>query len=174
MGNSFANKGSTLIVCVWWLQLDLWYVILNGAIEISYPDSRMKTLCMGNSFGISPSLDKQYMDGEVRTKGDDCQVKETGKTGSSLSFLFQIQKRIIMRTEITFAVFVVLSAHTCVSFIHTARFLKWPHGFLSLYRQEQTEEELCEPHVEMMNLLEGRSASIIAAALLSILSVAVA
>lgn len=30
---------------------------------------------MGNSFGISPSLDKQYMNGEVRTKGDDCQVK---------------------------------------------------------------------------------------------------
>lgn len=29
---------------------------------------------MGNSFGISPSLDKQYMNGEVRTKGDDCQV----------------------------------------------------------------------------------------------------
>uniref|UniRef100_A0A8C6WM56 Rap guanine nucleotide exchange factor (GEF) 6 n=1 Tax=Neogobius melanostomus TaxID=47308 RepID=A0A8C6WM56_9GOBI len=28
---------------------------------------------MGNSFGISPSLDKQFMNGEVRTKGDDCQ-----------------------------------------------------------------------------------------------------
>ncbi|CAG08789.1 unnamed protein product [Tetraodon nigroviridis] len=54
-------------------ELDLWYVILNGAVEISYPDSRMETLCMGNSFGISPSLDKQYMHGEVRTKGDDCQ-----------------------------------------------------------------------------------------------------
>lgn len=69
-----------LIVCVWCLQLDLWYVILNGAVEISYPDSRMETLCMGNSFGISPSLDKQYMHGEVRTKGDDCQVKKTLKT----------------------------------------------------------------------------------------------
>lgn len=34
---------------------------------------------MGNSFGISPSLDKQYMSGEVRTKGDDCQVKKTDK-----------------------------------------------------------------------------------------------
>lgn len=31
---------------------------------------------MGNSFGISPSLEKQYMTGEVRTKGDDCQVKD--------------------------------------------------------------------------------------------------
>ncbi|TWW75108.1 Rap guanine nucleotide exchange factor 6 PDZ domain-containing guanine nucleotide exchange factor 2 [Takifugu flavidus] len=56
-------------------ELDLWYVILNGAVEFSYPDGRMETLCMGNSFGISPSLDKQYMNGEVRTKGDDCQFK---------------------------------------------------------------------------------------------------
>ncbi|XP_035481772.1 rap guanine nucleotide exchange factor 6 isoform X8 [Scophthalmus maximus] len=54
-------------------ELDLWYVILNGAVEISHPDGRVETLCMGNSFGISPSLDKQYMNGEVRTKGDDCQ-----------------------------------------------------------------------------------------------------
>lgn len=58
------------------LQLDLWYVILNGAVEISHPEGRVETLCMGNSFGISPSLDKQYMNGEVRTKGDDCQVME--------------------------------------------------------------------------------------------------
>ncbi|XP_076607458.1 rap guanine nucleotide exchange factor 6 isoform X1 [Chaetodon auriga] len=54
-------------------ELDLWYVILNGAVEISHPEGRAETLCMGNSFGISPSLDKQYMNGEVRTKGDDCQ-----------------------------------------------------------------------------------------------------
>ncbi|XP_045078596.1 rap guanine nucleotide exchange factor 6 isoform X4 [Coregonus clupeaformis] len=54
-------------------ELDLWYVILKGSVEISHTDSRMETLCMGNSFGISPSLDKQYMSGVVRTKGDDCQ-----------------------------------------------------------------------------------------------------
>ncbi|KAM6911328.1 rap guanine nucleotide exchange factor 6 isoform 2-T2 [Lycodopsis pacificus] len=54
-------------------ELDLWYVILNGAVEISHPEARVETLCMGNSFGISPSLDKQFMHGEVRTKGDDCQ-----------------------------------------------------------------------------------------------------
>ncbi|XP_037544188.1 rap guanine nucleotide exchange factor 6 [Nematolebias whitei] len=54
-------------------ELDHWYVILNGAIEISHPEGRVETLCMGNSFGISPSLEKQYMNGEVRTKGDDCQ-----------------------------------------------------------------------------------------------------
>ncbi|KAJ4929513.1 hypothetical protein JOQ06_018537 [Pogonophryne albipinna] len=55
-------------------ELDLWYVILNGAVEISHPEGRVETLCMGNSFGISPSLDKQFMNGEVRTKGDDCQL----------------------------------------------------------------------------------------------------
>uniref|UniRef100_A0A8C3AC17 Rap guanine nucleotide exchange factor (GEF) 6 n=1 Tax=Cyclopterus lumpus TaxID=8103 RepID=A0A8C3AC17_CYCLU len=54
-------------------ELDLWYVILNGAVEISHPEARPEALCMGNSFGISPSLDKQHMNGEVRTKGDDCQ-----------------------------------------------------------------------------------------------------
>ncbi|XP_058482901.1 rap guanine nucleotide exchange factor 6-like isoform X3 [Solea solea] len=54
-------------------ELDLWYVILNGAVEISRAEGRMEMLCMGNSFGISPSLEKQYMNGEVRTKGDDCQ-----------------------------------------------------------------------------------------------------
>ncbi|XP_062309147.1 rap guanine nucleotide exchange factor 6 isoform X1 [Osmerus eperlanus] len=54
-------------------ELDLWYVILNGAVEISHEDGRMETLCMGNSFGISPSLDKQYMSGAVCSKGDDCQ-----------------------------------------------------------------------------------------------------
>ncbi|XP_061790157.1 rap guanine nucleotide exchange factor 6 isoform X3 [Nerophis lumbriciformis] len=55
-------------------ELDLWYVILNGAVEISHLEGRVETLCMGNSFGISPSLDKQFMNGEVRTKGDDCQL----------------------------------------------------------------------------------------------------
>ncbi|KAM8835829.1 rap guanine nucleotide exchange factor 6 isoform 3-T3 [Synchiropus picturatus] len=54
-------------------ELDQWYVILNGAVEISHHEGRVEILCMGNSFGISPSLDKQYTNGEVRTKGDDCQ-----------------------------------------------------------------------------------------------------
>ncbi|KAG7281199.1 hypothetical protein CRUP_022864 [Coryphaenoides rupestris] len=54
-------------------ELDLWYVILNGTVEISHSEARVETLCMGNSFGLLPSLDKQYMNGEVRTKGDDCQ-----------------------------------------------------------------------------------------------------
>ncbi|XP_076836928.1 LOW QUALITY PROTEIN: rap guanine nucleotide exchange factor 6 [Brachyhypopomus gauderio] len=54
-------------------ELDLWYVILNGSVEIGHADGRSESLCMGNSFGITASLDKQYMSGELRTRGDDCQ-----------------------------------------------------------------------------------------------------
>ncbi|XP_023404231.1 rap guanine nucleotide exchange factor 6 isoform X4 [Loxodonta africana] len=54
-------------------ELDSWYVILNGTVEISHPDGKIENLFMGNSFGITPTLDKQYMHGVVRTKVDDCQ-----------------------------------------------------------------------------------------------------
>ncbi|XP_028631700.1 rap guanine nucleotide exchange factor 6 isoform X2 [Grammomys surdaster] len=54
-------------------ELDSWYVILNGTVEISHPDGKIENLFMGNSFGIVPTLDKQYMRGVVRTKVDDCQ-----------------------------------------------------------------------------------------------------
>ncbi|XP_015973837.2 rap guanine nucleotide exchange factor 6 isoform X3 [Rousettus aegyptiacus] len=54
-------------------ELDSWYVILNGTVEISHSDGKVENLFMGNSFGIIPTLDKQYMRGVVRTKVDDCQ-----------------------------------------------------------------------------------------------------
>ncbi|XP_067899855.1 rap guanine nucleotide exchange factor 6-like isoform X7 [Heterodontus francisci] len=54
-------------------ELESWYVILNGSVEIIDSHGRTEILCMGNSFGISPSLEKQYMKGIVRTKADDCQ-----------------------------------------------------------------------------------------------------
>nr|XP_044636342.1 rap guanine nucleotide exchange factor 6 isoform X4 [Equus asinus] len=54
-------------------ELDSWYVILNGTVEIIHPDGKVENLFMGNSFGITPTLDKQYMHGVVRTKVDDCQ-----------------------------------------------------------------------------------------------------
>ncbi|KAM5217214.1 rap guanine nucleotide exchange factor 6 isoform 6-T6 [Hipposideros larvatus] len=54
-------------------ELDSWYVILNGTVEISHADGKVENLFMGNSFGITPTLDKQYMHGVVRTKVDDCQ-----------------------------------------------------------------------------------------------------
>ncbi|XP_029339072.1 rap guanine nucleotide exchange factor 6 isoform X8 [Mus caroli] len=54
-------------------ELDSWYVILNGTVEISHPDGKIENLFMGNSFGIVPTLDKQHMHGTVRTKVVDCQ-----------------------------------------------------------------------------------------------------
>ncbi|XP_049642666.1 rap guanine nucleotide exchange factor 6 isoform X3 [Suncus etruscus] len=54
-------------------ELDSWYVILNGTVEISHSDGKVENLFMGNSFGITPTMDKQYMHGVVRTKVDDCQ-----------------------------------------------------------------------------------------------------
>ncbi|XP_075786251.1 rap guanine nucleotide exchange factor 2 isoform X10 [Pelodiscus sinensis] len=54
-------------------ELDSWSVILNGSVEVTHPDGRTEILCMGNSFGVSPTMDKEYMKGVMRTKVDDCQ-----------------------------------------------------------------------------------------------------
>ncbi|GAB5570407.1 rap guanine nucleotide exchange factor 2 isoform X10 [Prionailurus iriomotensis] len=56
-------------------ELDSWSVILNGSVEVTYPDGKAEILCMGNSFGVSPTMDKEYMKGVMRTKVDDCQLK---------------------------------------------------------------------------------------------------
>lgn len=57
------------------LQLDSWSVILNGSVEVTYPEGRTELLCMGNSFGVSPTMEKEYMKGVMKTKVDDCQVR---------------------------------------------------------------------------------------------------
>ncbi|XP_045408575.1 rap guanine nucleotide exchange factor 2-like [Lemur catta] len=54
-------------------ELDSWSVILNGSVEVTYPDGKAEVLRMGKSFGVSPTMDKQYMKGVMRTKVDDCQ-----------------------------------------------------------------------------------------------------
>lgn len=46
-----------------------------------YPDGRPESVCMGGSFGVSPSLEKQLMTGVMRTKVDDCQVRVSTKNG---------------------------------------------------------------------------------------------
>lgn len=56
------------------IQLDSWSVILNGSVEVTYPEGRTEILCMGNSFGVSPTMEKEYMKGVMKTKVDDCQV----------------------------------------------------------------------------------------------------
>ncbi|KAL4641788.1 rap guanine nucleotide exchange factor 2-like isoform X4 [Arapaima gigas] len=54
-------------------ELDSWSVILNGSVEVTYPDGRTEILCMGNSFGVSPTMEKEFMKGVMKTKVDDCQ-----------------------------------------------------------------------------------------------------
>uniref|UniRef100_A0A8C7S7R3 Rap guanine nucleotide exchange factor 2 n=1 Tax=Oncorhynchus mykiss TaxID=8022 RepID=A0A8C7S7R3_ONCMY len=54
-------------------ELDSWSVILNGSVEVTYPEARPEILCMGNSFGVSPTIEKEYMKGVMKTKVDDCQ-----------------------------------------------------------------------------------------------------
>nr|XP_046262908.1 rap guanine nucleotide exchange factor 2 isoform X14 [Scatophagus argus] len=54
-------------------ELDSWSVILNGSVEVTYPEGRTEILCMGNSFGVSPTMEKEYMKGIMKTKVDDCQ-----------------------------------------------------------------------------------------------------
>uniref|UniRef100_A0A673LGE9 Rap guanine nucleotide exchange factor 2-like n=1 Tax=Sinocyclocheilus rhinocerous TaxID=307959 RepID=A0A673LGE9_9TELE len=55
-------------------ELDSWSVILNGAVEVIYPGGGSESVCMGGSFGVSPSMEKQLMTGVMRTKVDDCQL----------------------------------------------------------------------------------------------------
>ncbi|XP_056455891.1 rap guanine nucleotide exchange factor 2 isoform X3 [Gadus chalcogrammus] len=54
-------------------ELDSWSVILNGSVEVLHPEGRAEILCMGNSFGVSPTLEKEFMKGVMKTKVDDCQ-----------------------------------------------------------------------------------------------------
>lgn len=61
-------------VCVYVMQLDSWSVILNGAVEVLYPNDHCETVGMGGSFGVSPSMEKELMVGIMKTKVDDCQV----------------------------------------------------------------------------------------------------
>ena len=64
------------------LQLDSWSVILNGSVEVLHPEGRAEILCMGNSFGVSPTLEKEFMKGVMKTKVDDCQVQTDRQTDS--------------------------------------------------------------------------------------------
>ncbi|CAH1246961.1 RAPGEF6 [Branchiostoma lanceolatum] len=54
-------------------ELDSWSVILNGHVEIEHTDDAVEELHLGDSFGISPTMGKQYHKGVMRTKIDDCQ-----------------------------------------------------------------------------------------------------
>lgn len=68
-------------------------MILNGSVEILYPDSQSETLCMGSSFGVTPSMEKELMVGVMKTKVDDCQVSEQTPCVSSCFYSMSSEKK---------------------------------------------------------------------------------
>ncbi|BFZ17836.1 hypothetical protein BsWGS_20875 [Bradybaena similaris] len=54
-------------------ELDSWSVILNGEVEITRSSGAKERLQMGDSFGISPTMEKLYHQGVMRTVVNDCQ-----------------------------------------------------------------------------------------------------
>uniref|UniRef100_A0A2C9LIN6 Rap guanine nucleotide exchange factor 2 n=1 Tax=Biomphalaria glabrata TaxID=6526 RepID=A0A2C9LIN6_BIOGL len=54
-------------------ELDSWSVILNGEVEITRPNGTKERLQMGDSFGISPTMEKLYHQGVMKTVVNDCQ-----------------------------------------------------------------------------------------------------
>jgi Rap guanine nucleotide exchange factor 2 len=53
-------------------ELDSWSVVVHGSVEVGQGESTF-VLSAGDSFGLPPTLDKQYFRGEMRTRVDDCQ-----------------------------------------------------------------------------------------------------
>ncbi|XP_060082252.1 rap guanine nucleotide exchange factor 6-like isoform X3 [Ylistrum balloti] len=54
-------------------ELDSWSVILNGQVEIDFPNGAVEFLHMGDCFGITPTMEKLYHQGVMKTVCDDCQ-----------------------------------------------------------------------------------------------------
>ena len=54
-------------------ELDSWSVIINGQVEIEEDSGEVRELSLGAAFGITPTMDKLYHHGVMRTKSDDCQ-----------------------------------------------------------------------------------------------------
>ena len=54
-------------------ELDSWSVIINGHVEVESAEGELKQLHLGDSFGITPTMEKLYHAGVMRTKCDDCQ-----------------------------------------------------------------------------------------------------
>ncbi|XP_040575322.1 rap guanine nucleotide exchange factor 2 isoform X3 [Lepeophtheirus salmonis] len=55
-------------------ELDSWSVIINGSVEIErWEGGNKEELHLGDSFGITPTTEKLYHKGIMRTRVDDCQ-----------------------------------------------------------------------------------------------------
>ena len=73
-------------------ELDSWSVIINGEVRIDIPGARNlgpKYLRCGDSFGITPTMDKLYHQGIMKTVEDDCQfvcITQVIKTNAQGNF----------------------------------------------------------------------------------------
>ncbi|KRY65868.1 Rap guanine nucleotide exchange factor, partial [Trichinella pseudospiralis] len=54
-------------------QLDSWSVIINGEVEVVFPDGHRYEYHIGDCFGVQPTEEVQFHQGEMRTLVDDCQ-----------------------------------------------------------------------------------------------------
>ncbi|KRZ71774.1 Rap guanine nucleotide exchange factor [Trichinella papuae] len=54
-------------------QLDSWSVIINGEVEVVFPDGHRYEYHIGDCFGVQPTEEVQFHQGEMRTLIDDCQ-----------------------------------------------------------------------------------------------------
>lgn len=99
------------------LQLDSWSVILNGSVEVTYPEGRTELLCMGNSFGVSPTMEKEYMKGVMKTKVDDCQVRRLRLFSHHFSFVSLgrnslSRRRVVLRPAVTYFCILAMGKNT--------------------------------------------------------------
>jgi hypothetical protein len=54
-------------------ELDSWAVLLSGKVELRHLDGRKELLEVGKSFGVTPSLEKQYHRGTLVSLEPDAQ-----------------------------------------------------------------------------------------------------
>ncbi|XP_059489426.1 rap guanine nucleotide exchange factor 2 isoform X2 [Neocloeon triangulifer] len=54
-------------------ELDSWSVLINGHVEVELSSKETQQLHMGDCFGITPTMEKLYHRGVMKTKCDDCQ-----------------------------------------------------------------------------------------------------
>lgn len=89
--------------------LDSWNVIVQGYVEIIEPDKPVRTLSVGDCFGLCPdNIEKQCnKKGFAQTKGDDCQLLRIArddyvnilKQGKENIRLFEENGNVVLVTE---------------------------------------------------------------------------
>ena len=74
-------------------ELDSWSVIINGEVRIDIPGAKSsshgapKILRCGDSFGITPTMEKLYHQGVMKTVQDDCQFVCITQVSKKVSML---------------------------------------------------------------------------------------